>query len=342
MEKYTGLIDDKNSSHYKILKKIKVNSKILECGSASGYVTEYLTNELHCAVDIIEIDKDSFKKARKFSRNAFNIDLNDGNWVKRLRKEKYDYILFMDVLEHLNNPGEVLEKSSNLLKDDGTILVTLPNCCHNDMLLKMYNDSWDYTNTGINDVTHVRYFGYNNILSLFEKSKLFIKEISSTNVKTLCTEQCVSKNINKDLFDVISYRPYGEVYQYIVEATRKQSGELGNVETINNISITKNNQLYDSKHVKACEIYYKLIDGVDSFSLQNKIFYFCKDTNTFEMVLEVPNNVQQIRIDPCSQQCLIYDVELTQNNNILNIDIANAVKYGNYLVFNTSDSQILF
>ena len=42
-------------------------------------------------------------------------------------KRKFDHIIFADVLEHLYDPYKVLKESVALLKDDGTILISIPN-----------------------------------------------------------------------------------------------------------------------------------------------------------------------------------------------------------------------
>ncbi|MCJ7517347.1 MAG: class I SAM-dependent methyltransferase, partial [Methanomassiliicoccales archaeon] len=42
---------------------------------------------------------------------------------------KFDYILFMDVLEHLRSPIRGLENIRELLKENGTLFIHTPNAC---------------------------------------------------------------------------------------------------------------------------------------------------------------------------------------------------------------------
>lgn len=42
--------------------------------------------------------------------------------------KKYDYIFFLNVLEHVQDPVASLTKLSTLLKDEGLIFISVPNC----------------------------------------------------------------------------------------------------------------------------------------------------------------------------------------------------------------------
>gem|GEM_PF-5676661 len=43
----------------------------------------------------------------------------------------FDVIVFADVLEHLKKPEEVLIKMKRFLKDDGFMVISLPNIAQN-------------------------------------------------------------------------------------------------------------------------------------------------------------------------------------------------------------------
>ena len=56
-------------------------------------------------------------------------------------QEKFDYIIFGDVLEHLMNPEEVLRKLRKYLKTGGHIIISMPNVKHYSVLLPLLR--WD-------------------------------------------------------------------------------------------------------------------------------------------------------------------------------------------------------
>ena len=129
--KYDVDLDLVNKNSLKLINdRISDNSLILEFGPANGRLTKHLKEIRNCKVDIIEINPVSGKDAAKYARKSL-IGPEDGDierfkWLEILKEEKYDYILFADVLEHLRNPEEVLDKCRILLKETGAILFSVP------------------------------------------------------------------------------------------------------------------------------------------------------------------------------------------------------------------------
>lgn len=136
---------DINTAQGKILSQIKLGSIVLECGCATGYMTKFMKEELNAEVYIIEYEQPAFDKAIQYAKDGICTDLMQDEWLKKFKDFRFDYIIFADVLEHLYNPSAVLKKAVTLLKDDGTVLVSLPNIAHNDILLNLYHDNWSYT-----------------------------------------------------------------------------------------------------------------------------------------------------------------------------------------------------
>ena len=93
-------------------KKVSPESLVLEIGSSNGRLTKHLKEDLNCLVDIIEYNEEAGSEAQTFSRKSF-LGKSQGNIenpavIDRLPENEYDYIIFLDVLEHLHNPQYVL------------------------------------------------------------------------------------------------------------------------------------------------------------------------------------------------------------------------------------------
>ena len=163
--KYTPDIQqiDLSTSHGIIINQIVPGSIVLECGSAAGYMTKWMKEKLGCHVSIIEIDKQCYDEARIYADNGFCGDLQGKEWFEYYSDMKFDYILFADVLEHLSNPQEVLSRAVKLLKNNGKVIISIPNIAHNDIVVKLWNNHFDYTDTGLLDNTHVHFWAKNNI-----------------------------------------------------------------------------------------------------------------------------------------------------------------------------------
>ena len=221
-EKYgkTGL--DMKGAHGMILSHVKPGSVVLECGCASGYMTKYLKEELHCSVSVIEQDKDCIAKALEYADDGWCGDLETGPWTGHYYGKTFDFILFADVLEHLKDPLSVLRSAASMLKKGGRVLVSIPNICHNDVIIRMYYDQWNYTKMGLLDNTHVHFFGGGTLAWFMNEAGLKIETVEGVTIPTGHTEQRVPKieEVDEDLMLALEKRKYGEIYQYILVCGR--------------------------------------------------------------------------------------------------------------------------
>ena len=223
-KKYNFTIDriNPNNSHGKILMQVKEGSDVLECGSASGYMTQYLKEQMNCNVSVVEIDKDGFLQSMQYANEGYRGNLNTFGWYKYFIKKRFDFILFADVLEHLINPLAVLTKAGKLLKPGGKIVISIPNICHNDMIVRMFYDCFTYTKIGLLDDTHIHFWGGNDIATFCDKAGLKITYMSAVMVPTGCTEQRMPRAmVSEELITALTARQFGEVYQYVFACERK-------------------------------------------------------------------------------------------------------------------------
>jgi len=75
-----------------------------------------------------------------------------------LGERRFDAILFADILEHLAWPEEVLTRYLGLLKPGGRVFVSLPNIGLWSVRLSLAFGRFQYTDTGVLDRTHLRFF----------------------------------------------------------------------------------------------------------------------------------------------------------------------------------------
>lgn len=214
MSKYIYM--NMNGSHGIILSHIKPNSMVLEMGCAEGHMTKYMHENLNCNVHIVEIDDVACRKAARYAHDYYIGDLDRDPWRSYYHGYKYDYILFADVLEHLVNPSEVLEQAVELLKDDGRVIISIPNICHNDILIQMFYNHWNYTGLGLLDNTHLRFWGKDELQTLVNSNGLMIESWSNVVIPMFGTEQRPAFKVNDDLIKLLRQREDGDVYQWIV------------------------------------------------------------------------------------------------------------------------------
>lgn len=226
-----------DTSHGLILSQIRAESTVLELGCARGTMTEYMRDTLKCNVDIVEIDPEYYAEAREFASDGICADLCKNEWYEKFREGRYDYVLLADVLEHLSTPESVMKKAATLLKDDGTLIFSLPNIAHGDILFKLYNNHFDYTSMGLLDNTHIHFFGEKNIQQLVEQAGLDITIFDGTRCKVGNTEQKMDAASQEEqrVLQILGTKPMGQVYQFVCTAQLRDYVKSKGIQCINRL-----------------------------------------------------------------------------------------------------------
>ena len=115
----------KKNKFKEVSKLIKQNSKILDIGCNNGNIRFSLKNPDYYGTDL---DKDFLEHLRSNNIPAESVDLNKDPLP--FKDHKFDYILLLDVLEHVVDPKLLLQNSKEKLNSNGKLVITLPNDYH--------------------------------------------------------------------------------------------------------------------------------------------------------------------------------------------------------------------
>lgn len=257
-----------DNSNSLILRNIKPNSTVLEMGSAHGRMTKFLKEQLNCKVCIIEKDEEAGKCAEQFADMAIigevSGDLEQPWWTAHLIGEKFDYIIFADVLEHLHNPDKVLSEAKNYLTDTGSIFVSIPNIAHNAVIIDLLQDKFVYRDSGILDKTHLKFFTHYSLRAFIASAGLsIVKEINALNSVMSSEFENSYTQLPKDIAEYLQNRQYGEVYQFIWEL-KKSDIELSIVTPVfNKWNFTKS-YLFDLVKLDPSNIEIIIVDNAST------------------------------------------------------------------------------
>ncbi len=170
---------EENTSHGELLRLISRGERVLEFGCAKGELAGCIKESLDCKVWGIELDAGAFEIARASLEGGVACDIENYEWEKEFEGILFDTLLFADVLEHLRDPAKAIRRALPLLKDDGKILFSVPNIAHADIILKLLNNRFDYTDIGLLDNTHIHFFAKENLVPFCEEAGIFPTLITS-------------------------------------------------------------------------------------------------------------------------------------------------------------------
>ena len=88
---------------------------------------------------IVDLDPDAAAGAAKNGHGYFC-----GRIEEYETETKYDIILMLNLIEHVEFPSEVLKKCRELLSDEGIIIIKTPNCDALDARLFRHKNWWGY------------------------------------------------------------------------------------------------------------------------------------------------------------------------------------------------------
>lgn len=231
-------ISDINSSHTQIVNFVPSGSKVLDVGCACGDLGNYLFHKKQCELWGIEYSPESIKVAlaTKAYVEIIQADLNNFQGFKEDKTVFFDCIIFGDVLEHLYNPERVLELLKPLLKEGGSIIISLPNVAHGSIITQMIANEFTYMEHGILDRTHLYFFTYKSIAKFLAEAKLKITNSTKTiwdlpGLHPYSPAKMVSHAVLQD----IASNPHAFVLQYVM--LLKSSNESQKMLQKNNLSL---------------------------------------------------------------------------------------------------------
>ncbi|HEV2521233.1 MAG TPA: class I SAM-dependent methyltransferase [Candidatus Acidoferrales bacterium] len=169
----------KYSSHYWILKALESEQRplhILDVGTASGYLGKILGERGH-HVTGIESDAATARQAEIYYESFQVADIESFEFPYR---QEFDYIVFADVLEHLRDPASVLRRCLPALKESGKMIISVPNAANWIIRLSLLFGKFDYTDRGILDRTHLRFFTLRSLRRL-------VSEVSCEVLRVIAT-----------------------------------------------------------------------------------------------------------------------------------------------------------
>ena len=167
--KYNSIISKILNLYYKKRvyswnKMFKNPGKVLEVGCGNGFMLNHFKS---LKWEVLGVE-----------RNNETLDINNSNFDIKIitpdvysvpLNEKFDLIILFQVLEHISNPNNLLEHLNKLLKEEGKIIIGVPNI--NSWQFKFFKNNWFH----LDAPRHIINYNYNSLELLAKKNGLIIE-----------------------------------------------------------------------------------------------------------------------------------------------------------------------
>ena len=175
--KYDFQVDEgnKRSVYSWIIRWSGRGRRILDVGCDTGNLGGYLKG-LGNAVDGVEMDPEAAGRAKSKLDRVYTGSAEDPELLREL-SGPYDVVVFADVLEHIADPASLLRKVAPLLAEAGIIIASLPNVANFRVRFQLLFGRFEYTETGILDKTHLRFFTKKTAAGLFRDAGFEVVDV---------------------------------------------------------------------------------------------------------------------------------------------------------------------
>lgn len=175
---YDTVFNDKASRYCRLMEilpeKIEKSWRVLDYGTGTGLLAEWLSNTYGVTVDAVDISERELDQARSVWEdslvNYFTMD--------KLSNQKYDMVFSIQVMEHVHNHGEYLNRINKMISMGGYFIVSIPNISNFRFMLstiainddKLHNLSKHILNDYDKGVDHIHGWDPQTFVSLVSSS----------------------------------------------------------------------------------------------------------------------------------------------------------------------------
>jgi SAM-dependent methyltransferase len=187
-ERYTLKLD-RHSSHQQIAawlhhyKHALVSDRpcvVYDIGCAHGFLGQLLSTELFVLYGM-EIDTDAVQAAQAYYQLVQQVDIEQPPFPPF--PQLPDVIVLADILEHTRYPEICLRNIlDTYLHSGGRLIVSVPNIANIFIRWSLLWGRFDYTERGILDRTHFRFFTRSTIVKLLQSIGLEVNQMAATPI----------------------------------------------------------------------------------------------------------------------------------------------------------------
>jgi 2-polyprenyl-3-methyl-5-hydroxy-6-metoxy-1,4-benzoquinol methylase len=224
------------SSHYYARQMVGSHQDVLDIGAGEGFFASQLAANGNT---VSGIDNRPNPAGTSPFERYFTADLEDGIAVviAQLGGRRFDRVLLLDVLEHLRRPEQILHQAHAVVKREGLLIVSLPNIANIYVRLSLLLGRFNYSERGLLDKTHIRFFTRKTARRLLESTGYSILEERQTVIPLELVlgwspNNLVMRALNRLLASATWLFPglFGYQIMFVARSAAPGNGEIQNPE----------------------------------------------------------------------------------------------------------------
>lgn len=152
------------SSHQFALDRVSRGTSVLNIGCGPGFMARELAKR---GVKSISVDRQISDEERAHACHAVQADLDEFDYA--IDAGKIDYVLLLDIIEHVRNPDALLRKiRDRFSRDAPQVIVTTANVGFAPVRAGLLFGQFNYGKRGILDLDHKRLFTFASLRRLLK------------------------------------------------------------------------------------------------------------------------------------------------------------------------------
>ena len=221
--RYDGQTYEADESTGLIGSFIPFGARVLDVGCGTGSVSRLIREHRHATLVGIEPNADRAAICRERG-----IEVHSGYLTSGLLATlgQFDAIVFADVLEHLSDPSAMLRLIRPALKPGGVVVASVPNIANWTVRARLLFGRFNYSESGIMDATHLRWFTQRTVRELFDRSGFVINSMGGSAGKWMHEYRRMPGHMRRQLLPWLTWRfPALFACQLIVRAELAETGK---------------------------------------------------------------------------------------------------------------------
>lgn len=139
----------------------------------------------------------------------------------------YDWYVFADVLEHFAYPDVMLRQLVTTSGAEAKFVISVPNIGHISTRLDLLFGDWCYTQSGILESTHLRFFTLDTLSKVLNSAGLYLEKVFFLNrflSPSIFHQIGLARSVAALM--LMGARAHPAAYQFVVVASKKESSQI--------------------------------------------------------------------------------------------------------------------